>query len=66
VDPGSIPGISTKRNLMTVFDLPWWQLMWGFAILLNYLYWIFIHRIIFDGDDKVSTWRANADGNRGM
>jgi hypothetical protein len=25
---------------MEVFDLPWWQLAWGFGVVGNYAYWI--------------------------
>jgi hypothetical protein len=59
VDPGSIPGISTKRIFM--FDNWQWVYLWGIAVALNYLFWI--TKSLFDGDDKVSTWRDSERGN---
>ncbi len=32
-----------------------WVYVWGMAVVANYLFWIV--KSLFDGDDKVSTWR---------
>ena len=58
--------VHQKGLCMTIFDLPWWQQAVGYGVWINYFYWFYVHPILFDGPDKVSTARDSEDGNSAM